>query len=92
MEYCDKPDYQMLSNLLERCMKRRGVRESDPYDWEKTAVSIGNPQPPISTVPTPTPTPLSPRIVTSTDNVMITTLDNNQENIEPDNRKEIEVT
>ncbi|XP_075218834.1 tau-tubulin kinase asator isoform X3 [Lycorma delicatula] len=91
LEYCDKPDYQMLSNLLERCMKRRGVRESDPYDWEKTAVSIGNPQPPISTVPTPTPTPLSPRIVTSTDNVMITTLDNNQENIEPDNRKEIEV-
>lgn len=34
--YADKPDYQMLAGLFERCMKRRGVKESDPYDWEKT--------------------------------------------------------
>lgn len=26
----------MLAALFERCMKRRGVKESDPYDWEKT--------------------------------------------------------
>lgn len=26
----------MLTGLFERCMKRRGVKESDPYDWEKT--------------------------------------------------------
>ena len=26
----------MLSGLFERCMKRRGVKESDPFDWEKT--------------------------------------------------------
>ena len=25
----------MLSGLFERCMKRRGIRDSDPYDWEK---------------------------------------------------------
>lgn len=25
----------MLIGLFERCMKRRGVKESDPYDWEK---------------------------------------------------------
>lgn len=25
----------MLSTLFERCMKRRGVKDSDPYDWEK---------------------------------------------------------
>lgn len=25
----------MLASLFERCMKRRGVRETDPYDWEK---------------------------------------------------------
>lgn len=25
----------MLATLFERCMKRRGVKESDPYDWEK---------------------------------------------------------
>ena len=27
---------QMLAGVLERCMKRRGVRDCDPYDWEKT--------------------------------------------------------
>ena len=26
----------MLSGLFERCMKRRGVKETDPFDWEKT--------------------------------------------------------
>lgn len=26
----------MLESLFERCMKRRGVKESDPYDWEKS--------------------------------------------------------
>lgn len=25
----------MLIGLFERCMKRRGVKDSDPYDWEK---------------------------------------------------------
>lgn len=25
----------MLGTLFERCMKRRGVKETDPYDWEK---------------------------------------------------------
>lgn len=25
----------MLIGLFERCMKRRGVKECDPYDWEK---------------------------------------------------------
>lgn len=28
--------FQMLSGLFERCMKRRGVKEADPFDWEKT--------------------------------------------------------
>lgn len=28
----------MLGSLFDRCMKRRGVKESDPYDWEKTDV------------------------------------------------------
>lgn len=27
----------MLAGVLERCMKRRGVRDCDPYDWEKGA-------------------------------------------------------
>ena len=27
----------MLAGVLERCMKRRGVRDCDPYDWDKLA-------------------------------------------------------
>lgn len=30
----------MLSTLFERCMKRRGVKDSDPYDWEKLESSV----------------------------------------------------
>lgn len=72
LEYGDKPDYAMLANLLERCMKRRGVKESDPYDWEKPVSTLVQ-TPSITT----TPTPLSPR--------------NNNQNIQPDNHKDIEV-
>lgn len=33
----------MIISLFERCMKRRGVKESDPYDWEKVdAVTTSN--------------------------------------------------
>nr|XP_036217934.1 tau-tubulin kinase homolog Asator-like isoform X2 [Bactrocera oleae] len=35
LAYADRPDYAMLIGLFERCMKRRGVKDSDPYDWEK---------------------------------------------------------
>ena len=35
LEYADKPDYAMISGIFERTMKRRGVRDSDPLDWEK---------------------------------------------------------
>ncbi|XP_063545461.1 tau-tubulin kinase homolog Asator isoform X1 [Cydia strobilella] len=37
LEYADSPDYCMLTALLERCCKRRGIRDTDPYDWEKDA-------------------------------------------------------
>lgn len=35
----------MLATLFERCMKRRGVKDTDPYDWEKldnSAHLVGN--------------------------------------------------
>lgn len=35
LTYADKPDYAMLISLFERCMKRRGIKDSDLYDWEK---------------------------------------------------------
>ncbi|XP_019893433.1 tau-tubulin kinase homolog Asator [Musca domestica] len=46
LTYADRPDYAMLTNIFERCMKRRGVKESDPYDWEKVDAVSG------TTVPT----------------------------------------
>ncbi|CAB3233466.1 unnamed protein product [Arctia plantaginis] len=39
LEYADTPDYAMLTSLLERCCKRRGIRDTDPYDWEKDAIA-----------------------------------------------------
>ena len=34
LTYYDTPDYDMLANIFERCIKRRGIKETDPYDWE----------------------------------------------------------
>ncbi|RUS78135.1 hypothetical protein EGW08_014108 [Elysia chlorotica] len=38
LDYFDQPDYNMMSNLMDQCMRRKNVRDSDPYDWEKTNV------------------------------------------------------
>ncbi|CAG0916568.1 unnamed protein product [Notodromas monacha] len=35
LDYWDKPNYALLHGVLERCMKKRGVKDSDPFDWEK---------------------------------------------------------
>ena len=35
LEYYDKPDYSLLHNLFQQCIKRKGIKESDYYDWEK---------------------------------------------------------
>lgn len=32
--YYDTPDYDMLAGIFERCLKRRGVKDTDPFDWE----------------------------------------------------------
>jgi len=34
LTYYDTPDYDMLAGIFERCIKRRGIKDSDPYDWE----------------------------------------------------------
>lgn len=82
----------MLAGLFERCIHRRGIQISDPYDWEKPIMTTdGLPATkslPIVTIPpaliTTTPVhqrPSEPNIDT-----------NNQENVEPDNREELEVS
>lgn len=46
LDYFDQPDYNMMSNLMDQCMRRKNVRDSDPYDWEKanvdTSITITN--------------------------------------------------
>ena len=80
LEYADKPDYAMLFGLFERTMKRRGVRDSDPFDWEKAATdNLG-----LSGIATPT--------ANRDNNKVDANVDNNQENLEPDNRKELRIT
>ncbi|CAH1184491.1 unnamed protein product [Phyllotreta striolata] len=88
LEYADKPDYQMLISLFERCMKRRGVKESDPYDWEKPAQTDN--QAASQTVSTATQPALAPTTVPRHTR-HTTTTDNNQENIEPTDNKEAQL-
>ncbi|KAK9876223.1 hypothetical protein WA026_012525 [Henosepilachna vigintioctopunctata] len=82
LEYADKPDYPMLISIFERCMKRRGVKESDPFDWERTSTSET-----ITPQNTQTTTAVAP---TSNIKHTIHSVDNNQENIEPTDNKEIQ--
>lgn len=86
MEYGDKPDYSMLTGIFERCMKRRGVKESDPFDWEKP---IETSQPAVSVITNNT-TPVISKPVTCTsygadNNQLLTSMVDNEE--QPDNRK-----
>lgn len=75
--------FQMLISLFERCMKRRGVKESDPYDWEKPSQTDNQQVSQTVTVQQPTAPTTLPRYTKIT-----TTTDNNQENIEPTDNKE----
>lgn len=35
LDYFEKPDYALLQNLFEQCMRRKNIKDSDPFDWEK---------------------------------------------------------
>lgn len=67
-------------------MKRRGVKESDPYDWEKPSQTDNQPVSQTVTVQQPTAPTTLPRHTKIT-----TTTDNNQENIEPTDNKEVSI-
>ncbi|XP_050438476.1 tau-tubulin kinase homolog Asator isoform X2 [Adelges cooleyi] len=94
LEYGDKPDYSMLTSLFERCMKRRGVKESDPFDWEKPSEIV---QPAVTvSVHTNNTTPAvisRPMTCTSYGGelnnqlAISTALDNDHEDV-PENKKE----
>ncbi|XP_072758924.1 tau-tubulin kinase homolog Asator isoform X2 [Anoplolepis gracilipes] len=89
LEYADKPDYGMLAGLFERCMKRRGVKPNDPYDWERPLIANEG----LSTTRSLPTVTVPPALTTATtiNQPPITNVDtNNQENVEPDNRKELD--
>lgn len=66
-------------------MKRRGVKESDPFDWEK---QTGDTQP-VTQMPQVQPTTTAPTTLPRQTTKLLTTTDNNQENIEPTDNKEV---
>ena len=86
LEYADKPDYAMICGIFERTMKRRGVRESDPFDWEK-AGSDSTQSEGLGTAVKSTAPQTNKVIIT--DNVEQQATVDNQENVEPDNMKEV---
>ncbi|XP_012270729.1 tau-tubulin kinase homolog Asator isoform X2 [Orussus abietinus] len=88
--YADRPDYTMLAGLLEKCMARRGVKASDPYDWERPLIANEG-LPTTRSLPTVTAPPALTTATTINHPPTTPNLDtNNQENVEPDNRKELE--
>ena len=108
LEYADKPDYAMLLGLFERTMKRRGVRDTDPFDWEKTTTDsstnnqsssqqggVGGVNHPKTADPV-LPNTRVPPVGVGLTNIQTENLDenqvDNQENLEPDNRKELRIT
>lgn len=99
LEYADKPDYDMLASILDKCLKRRGVKDTDAFDWEKTSLASDNihHNPKITYPVNNTSAAIMTRPVTTTSlgaepNIQLITsvFDNDQENIEPDNEKELE--
>lgn len=82
----------MLAGVFERCMKRRGVKDTDSFDWEKLPNDV-TPASPHATSNPPMASVTKPSGVLTTDvGDEHIVLDNNQENIEPnDNKHVIEV-
>ncbi|XP_078050960.1 tau-tubulin kinase asator isoform X3 [Augochlora pura] len=90
LEYADKPDYEMLAGLFERCMKRRGVKTNDPYDWERSVIANES-LPTTRSLPAVTVPPVLTTATTINQPPPTPNVDtNNQENVEPDNRKELD--
>lgn len=101
LQYADKPDYEMLASILDRCLKRRGVKDTDAFDWEKTTLIQENvhhnPKAATNAINNNTTAAIMTRPVTTTSlgaepNIQLITsvFDNDQENIEPENTKDFE--
>lgn len=92
LEYADKPDYAMLLGLFERTMKRRGVRDIDPFDWEKTTES-SSAQPTPTTAVTAAATTPAVAVIAGSGGANAKELNvDNQENLEPENRLDLRIS
>ena len=87
LEYADKPDYAMLLGLFERTMKRRGVRDSDPFDWEKNTTDST-----LQSTSTVTTNGGGQGVGGVGVGATKDTNNDNQENLEPDNRLELRIS
>lgn len=97
LEYADKPDYDMLAGILDRCLKRRGVKDTDVFDWEKTTLASDPHHHPKTANAVNNTAAIMTRPVTTASlgaephiQLITSVFDNDQENIEPDNEKELE--
>lgn len=51
LKYEDKPDYKMLISIVEKAIAHKGLKESDPFDWEKTPGDVSQATTTTSTPP-----------------------------------------
>ena len=40
LDYNDTPHYAALQGLIQQCMHRKGILETDPFDWEKVSTEM----------------------------------------------------
>lgn len=40
LDYYTEPDYNLLFNIFDKCIKRRGIKMDDPYDWEQQSLDL----------------------------------------------------
>jgi serine/threonine protein kinase len=62
LRYVDKPDYNMLREICEDALRKRGIAHDDPYDWEKSSETSNTPNTSNNSrcLATPTPAGLRP--------------------------------
>ena len=62
LRYVDKPDYNLMREICEDALRKRGISHDDPYDWEKTSETSNTPNTSNNSrcLATPTPAGLRP--------------------------------
>jgi hypothetical protein len=40
LKYADEPDYKFLEQIITKAVKRLGIRNDEPFDWEENYQSV----------------------------------------------------